>query len=152
MTISAKNICDAGTINSHRHILAALRSAFSRSQISQLVDINVDFVTAAMQSGNEEVRPPGMIVLQPSSGANRIIGRRNQNRLQRRTKNAFDGPLPSLVYLNLVCQRSDEMKVFSLTCGESFLHCQRIMRTSIIEFLETLPAMQRPRMVIAHSP
>src|SRR5437660_12875398 len=71
--------------------------------------------------------------------------------MQRRSKNAFGGTLPSLVYFNLVCQRSDQMKVFSLICGESFLHCQRIMRTSIIQFLKALEAMQRTRMVIAYS-
>src|SRR6185295_18735131 len=43
------------------------------------------------------------------------------------------------------------MKVFLLVGGESFLHCQRIMRPSIIQLLKALQAVQRTRMVIAHS-
>src|SRR5205085_7876533 len=68
-----------------------------------------------------------------------------------RSKNPFDGQLPSLVYFDFVCQRSDEMKVFPLICSEGFLHCQRIMRPTFIEFLKALQAMQRTRMVIADS-
>ena len=51
--------------------------------------------------------------------------------------------------LNAVGQRSDQMKVFTLVGRKGFLHRQRIVSTSLVEFLETLQPVQRARMFVA---
>src|SRR5947209_13337115 len=43
------------------------------------------------------------------------------------------------------------MKVLTLIRRESLLHRKRIMRASVIQLLETLKAVQRPRVVVANA-
>src|SRR6266571_6100369 len=43
------------------------------------------------------------------------------------------------------------MKVLTLISRESLLHRKRIMRASVIQLLETLKAVQRPRVVVANA-
>ena len=73
-----QDIGDARTIDSDGNVF--LLRAGTNSKVAEC--FHGDFIATTMETGNEEIRAARVIVLEPGGCADRIVGRRNQNRLE----------------------------------------------------------------------
>ena len=105
-----------------------------------------------MQSRDEETGAPGIVLSQPARGPHGIFGSWDDDRLQRRSKHAFNRALPFCVHLEHVGECADEVKVACDVClREGKLHGRRIICASPVEFVQALEPVSGPRVFVTHT-
>ena len=105
-----------------------------------------------MQTRHEKTGAAAVVFPQPLRAAHRVVGRRDDDRLQRRAEHAFDRSLPFRVDVQRVGKCADEMKVAWCFAGrKDQLDGGRVISASLVQLLQTFEPVAGARILVTHA-